>query len=82
MGRLQYGDLVDALRGHLDIDVFEVRFVIGAGVKSDDLHLPVFKRMSAEMQEEDLTTESTKNTKIEDTRMRRIGRKECKAHKK
>jgi hypothetical protein len=38
---------------HLDFDVFEVRFVVVAGVKSSDLHLPVCKRMSTEMQEED-----------------------------
>jgi hypothetical protein len=42
---------------HLKIDVFEMRFVIGAGVKSDDLHLPVCKRMGSEMQEEDLTAD-------------------------
>ncbi len=52
MGRLQCGNQVDALGIHLDFDVFEMRFVIGAGVKSDDLHLPVCRRISPEKQGE------------------------------
>ena len=78
VGGLQRGNLVDTLRVHLDIDVFEVRFVICAGVESDDLHLPVCRRIRSELQGgEELTTKSTKFTKLEEFRIRSFGRKEC-----
>ena len=50
MGRLQRGNLVDALGIHSNFDVFEVRFVVGAGVKSDDFHEPVCRRIAWEKQ--------------------------------
>jgi hypothetical protein len=70
------------LRVHLDIDVFEVGFVIGAGVESDDLHLPVCRRIRSELQgEEGLVTKSTKIIKIKESRIRIIHRKGRKERK-
>jgi hypothetical protein len=37
-------------RIELDLDVFEMRFVIGSCVKSDDLHQPGCKRIAREKQ--------------------------------
>src|SRR5262245_28271470 len=48
--RLQFRCLETSERVQLDFYVFEMRFVIGAGVKSDDLHEPVCKRIGWEMQ--------------------------------
>ena len=48
--RLQLGDFHVSTRIEFDLDVFEMRFVIGSGVESDDLHQPVCRRISSEKQ--------------------------------
>ena len=66
--RLERGNFVNTLQLHLDINVFEMRFVIGAGVKPSDLHLPVCRRMSSEMQgKRDLNTNSTNHRRHSDS---------------
>src|SRR5687768_9290517 len=73
MGGFQRGCFQPAIEAQFHIDLFEVRFVVRSGVKSDDLHLPVCKRITWEKQaneapaqrkhEKNLTTKSAKITK-------------------
>ncbi len=47
---LQLGGLHVSNRIELDLDVFEMRFVVRSCVKSDDLHQPGCKRIGREKQ--------------------------------
>ena len=37
----------------LDLDIFEVRFIVRTSVESDDLHQPVCRRIGSEKQDGD-----------------------------
>ena len=50
MRRLERGNLHMADQVKFDFELFEMRFVVRSGVKSNDLHQPVCKRIGREKQ--------------------------------